>query len=100
VCACERRQEPTLGQVLHLINGDTIDTAVQDKNGRVANLVSSTTNDEKVLDELYLAAFSRRPLAEERKSIEVYLADSENRQAVFEDVLWSILNSKEFVFNH
>ncbi len=100
VCACERREEPTLGQVLHLINGGTIDTAIQSKNGRVANLVSSTTEDATILEELYLAAYSRRPLDAEKTSITGFLADSEDRKQVFEDVLWSILNSKEFVFNH
>lgn len=100
VCACERREEPTLGQALHLINGDAIDAAIRSEEGRLAGLVSSTTEDGPVLEELYLAAFARRPLDEERTAVSGHLAGAENRREVFEDVLWSILNSKEFVFNH
>jgi hypothetical protein len=100
VCACERRSEPTLAQTLHLINGDTIQTALQASGGRVEGLASADRPPKDVCEELYLAAFSRHPTEDEVAGVEQYIAKAENRSAGLQDVLWSIFNSKEFVFNH
>jgi hypothetical protein len=58
-------------------------------------------DDAGKIDELYRVAFSRPPSAEERALVEQYLAaHADNRPAAFEDVIWSLLNTKEFLFNH
>ena len=61
VCTCERREEPTLNQVLHLINGATIEAKVRSADGRLVRLLGAETAPEQVLDELFLAAYGRRP---------------------------------------
>src|SRR5258708_9316482 len=66
-CECERRSDFSLPQALNLVNGKTISDAVADPNGRVARLVLSGKSDEAIVDELYLAALSRRPTPEERQ---------------------------------
>ena len=60
-CTCERRNEPTLAQTLHLINGDTLQSAINAENGRLATQVAEEKPTEAVVEELYLAAYARPP---------------------------------------
>jgi len=54
-----------------------------------------------VVNELYLTCFSRFPTSDEMKTAsEFYKAEKATRQTATEDVLWALLNSPEFVFNH
>ncbi|MCA9046407.1 MAG: hypothetical protein KDA69_18925, partial [Planctomycetaceae bacterium] len=71
-----------------------------DGNGRLARLFKEETPIPTVVEELYLAAFARFPSAEERQVGEDYLNSAEDKRKVAEDLLWTILNSREFVFNH
>jgi hypothetical protein len=99
-CECERSDAPNLGQVLHLMNDATINGKLSAKNGRVATLLAAKTPDPRLVEELYLASLSRFPtVAESRQAVKA-LAASHNRQQTAEDLLWALLNSKEFVFNH
>ncbi|MBS0266920.1 MAG: DUF1553 domain-containing protein [Planctomycetes bacterium] len=99
-CECERSAGATLAQVLLLSNSDEIENKLAHADGRPARLVKSQQTDADAVDELYLAALSRWPTpAEKTKSI-AYLAAGANRQQALEDILWSLLNSKEFLFNH
>lgn len=100
VCTCERRNEPTLAQTLHLINGDTIDRAIRSSEGRLDRLLAEEAANDAIIDELYLAAFARAPSDEERAQLAAIIEGAEDRRSVLEDVFWSVLNSKEFVFNH
>lgn len=99
-CTCERRDEPTLAQVLHLINGNTISEAVAAEDGRVAEVIQQELSPEQVVDDLYLAALSRRPTENERADLTAYIDSSADKRRAIEDVYWSVLNSNEFVFNH
>ena len=58
------------------------------------------TPTEQIIDDLYLAAFSRLPRSEERNQITEYVASESDQQKALQDVLWVLLNSKEFMFNH
>ena len=100
VCTCDRRNEPTLAQALHLINGDTFTKAMQDANSRIAQTMKNETPVETILEELYMAAYSRTPREEEKVRLAEYVNASEDKKAAIEDVYWSVLNSKEFVFSH
>ncbi len=101
VCVCERRGEPTLAQALHLINGGTIQSALQAADGRVAKLaVADPFLPDAIIDEIWMAAFSRMPSDNERGEIATYLASVEDKRAALEDVMWSVVNTKEFIFNH
>jgi hypothetical protein len=100
VCTCDRRNEPTLAQALHLINGDTFTQAIQNGNSRIAQRVKEEISVEEILEELYMAAYSRSPREEEQTRLAEYVNTSEDRKAAIEDVYWSVLNSKEFVFSH
>jgi len=99
-CECERSAGATLAQVLLLSNSDEIENKLANGEGRVAQLIKDKKTDEQAIDELYLAALSRPPTPEELGKTVVYVSGSSNRQQALEDVLWSLLNTKEFMFNH
>jgi len=101
-CECERTLEPSVTQVLHLANGDTINQKLAAQNSRVAKLLEQKKPDGEILDELYLNALSRYPKDVEKTKLLAALErapESEHRQ-VLEDVYWAVLSSKEFLFNH
>lgn len=101
-CTCDRRQEPTLGQTLHLINGDTIATKIANERGRLRRLLAAGTPAPAVLDELFLAAYARLPRADERAHLLEVVGDGKNAAATaaWQDVFWAMLNSHEFLFQH
>ncbi len=100
-CECERSSNATLGQVLLLANSDEIENRISDGNGRIAALVKDKKTDTECIEELYLATLGRLPAPAEMTKTASYLTKfSGERQQALEDVLWSLLNSKEFMFNH
>jgi hypothetical protein len=104
-CECERVVEPSVAQVLHLLNSERVDGKLRHEAGRVAELAKRETSDQRLVEELYLSALSRYPTAAERQTGVEYLAaaapgDLSQRRQRAEDLLWSLLNSLEFVFNH
>lgn len=102
VCTCERREEPTLNQVLHLINGETIERKVRSGDSRIARLLAAGTEPAAMLDELFVAAYARAPRPEEAERIlrAIPTDDAKAAAAAWQDVLWAICNSKEFLFQH
>jgi hypothetical protein len=99
-CDCERAAEPGLPQKLYLMADPTIQQKLQAPQGRVRKLLAAEKDDNKVLDELFLATLSRLPTEKERANFRGYRAKNNNRQAVFFDTLWALINTNEFVFNH
>ena len=101
-CECERTAEPSMSQVLHLANGDTINKKLEAKDSRVAKLLADKTPDEKLIEEAYLSALSRLPTAAEKEKILKTLSEAkaDERRVVAEDVFWAVLSSREFLFNH
>jgi hypothetical protein len=99
-CECERRSDLSLPQALNLVNGRTISDAVADSNGRVAKAVLGGKADKDLLEELYLAAYSRFPTAAESDNGVKYLnAGTRGRAARAQDLLWALVNSKGFLYN-
>jgi hypothetical protein len=75
--------------------------ASKDPAARVQRLAESQLKPEEIVTELYLACYSRMPSDEELKiATAPFNAEGANRRSAIEDVLWSLLNSAEFVFNH
>jgi hypothetical protein len=99
-CDCERTSEPSITQVLHIANGDTLNKKLQAKGSRVEKLLGA--KPEKIIEEIYLNALSRYPTDEERKKMVEVLqeAKDDEKRVVVEDLFWAVLSSKEFLFNH
>jgi hypothetical protein len=100
-CECERNGEPSVAQVLHLLNGPEIEAKLSHEGGRIARLVREQKDNAAVAEELYLTFYSRPPTEKERQAAVTYLQrDPAKRRQAAEDLAWSLLNSLEFVFNH
>jgi uncharacterized protein DUF1549/uncharacterized protein DUF1553 len=102
-CECERVVEPSVAQVLHLLNSERVQQKLSHENGRIARLCREQADDGRLAEELYLTIFSRYPTDGERKVAQRHLqsaVDVGSRQAAAEDLAWTMLNSLEFVFNH
>ncbi len=101
-CECERVSEANLAQALHLLNSDEIQGKLSRAGGR-ADLVSSakdTRPDAEKVDELFLWAFARKPTDEQRQvALEHIAKHPTNKKFAYENILWALLNTKEFVFN-
>ena len=101
VCECERSNEPSISQALHLMNSPDVTSKIRHRDGRARQLANSGVGDDEILDELYLATLSRYPTDAERDLMhEAFRALPGQRRAAVEDVLWTLLNTKEFIFNH
>jgi hypothetical protein len=97
-----------LQHALYLISGEHLERKVRDGQ-RIKRLLQAGLSDDAIMDELWLAALSRFPTDEERQKVRAYLADrlkdaKDNantlREQAWQDVLWALLNTKEFLFNH
>ena len=112
VCECERVQSGSLAQSLHLMNANDIKSKLRDGKGRIQKWITDKTDLDTIIDQLYLAAYARLPLDEERRIASNYLrtkADgtldeqtpSPNElRANLQDLAWALINTKEFLFNH
>jgi hypothetical protein len=110
-CECERSADASLAQTLHLINAKDIQEKLAADAGRAAQLAADAVRaDEAKVQDLYLRAFSRKPTADELAAAKAYVekkvagkADKDGkaaRKAAYEDLIWVLINTKEFSFNH
>jgi hypothetical protein len=101
-CECERSNQPSLVQVLHLSNGSTLNDKLAAKNGYLTQLLATEPANEAILEDAWLRTLSRFPTDEETKPFLEMLeaAAPEEKRAVVEDLYWSLLTSREFLFRH
>ncbi|QDV45209.1 Bacterial Ig-like domain (group 2) [Stieleria neptunia] len=101
-CECERSDEPSMVQVLHLSNGDTLNPKLTAKRNVITEAVEQGLDDEAILRALFLRGLSREPLESERDALLGVLSEygREDRLTGLQDVAWSVLTSTEFTFNH
>lgn len=100
-CDCERTREPSVSQVLNLLNSTEIQAKLTHEAGTVATLVRAHKDDAKLVEELYLTFYARMPTADETAVGVKHLKKfANNRRAATEDLAWALLNSTEFLFNH
>lgn len=100
-CECERTKDPSVAQVLHILNSTELHAKLSHAGGRIAKLTASVSDEDLLTEELYLTFYSRFPTADERHTTVAYLTfHRANRQQAAEDIAWSMLNTTEFVFNH
>ena len=89
----------TGNQVL-LYNGDFLNAKIAAPTGRVEKLLKAKKGLPQVIEELYLVALSRPPSPDEVKAATEHLAKNTDKRKAWEDLVWALLNSKEFLFRH
>jgi hypothetical protein len=109
-CECERSQDASLAQSLHLLNSKDVQDKLTSKTGRAAALAKDTQREDALkVRELYDTVYSREPDAKELELALNYFAkkpkdakpDSKpDKQQAYEDIIWALINTKEFMFNH
>ncbi|MBM3833965.1 MAG: DUF1553 domain-containing protein [Verrucomicrobia bacterium] len=100
-CPCERDAKPSVVQALHLMNSNDLQNKIAFPEGRAKRLASSERPTKEIITELYLACYNRYPTPEELSLASRAFATAEaTRQSATEDIMWALINSAEFVFNH
>ncbi len=99
-CECERGSEIGVTQTLHLMNNPLVQAKLTSQTGRIAALLKAKVEPGAFVEELFLSALSRLPTEQERTRSINWITASSNREQAAQDLLWAILNTKEFVFNH
>jgi hypothetical protein len=100
-CECERTNEANLAQSLYLLNSNEVLGKLSAGGGRAAQLAADASrSDEEKVRELYEWVYSRPPLPDELTLAVEHLAKTPAKQQGYEDILWALLNTKEFLFNH
>jgi len=99
--------EPSVSQVLHVLNSPNIHAKLSDAGGRIATFVGRFNDDAVLASEIYLTFYGRYPSREERQAAVEYLKTGDDRKnpgsdrrKAAEDLAWSLMNTVEFLFNH
>lgn len=101
-CECERSQEANLAQSLHLLNSSEVQSKISNGSGRAQLLTNDKerTHEERI-QELYRWAYAREPNADELQIALAHIKKHEsNVKIAYEDIIWALINTKEFLFNH
>jgi hypothetical protein len=101
-CECERSSEANLAQSLHLLNSSEVQGKISSGSGRAALLANEKERpDEERIKELYRWVYSRDPVNDELQIAVAHIKKNEaNKKVAYEDILWALINTKEFLFNH
>ena len=96
ICDCDRRHHSDLRQFIFLINDQSIMKKM--KSGSIRDLLSF--GDKRLVDQLYLRVLGRKPDATESATGVKHLSEAERREAAFDDLVWALVNAREFITNH
>jgi hypothetical protein len=99
-CDCERSQEPVLPQTLFRMTDPSLLAKFNHPQGRVQQLARARLSPEDVVDELFLATLGRYPTATEKSAAVQHLQTHRSRQEAISDILWALINTREFILNH
>ncbi|MCA9114061.1 MAG: DUF1553 domain-containing protein [Planctomycetaceae bacterium] len=99
-CECARDGDPSIGQVIHLLNNPEIQQAFRAPEGRLTGWIRADKSDAEIVELLYLSTLSRRPTSAETKLVQQHLAQSEERAAGLADIQHALINSHEFLLRH
>jgi len=101
-CECERSQEANLAQSLHLLNSSEVQTKISNASGRAQLLTNDKERPhDKRIQELYRWAYAREPNADELQIALGHIQKHDaNVKVAYEDIIWALINTKEFLFNH
>src|SRR5262249_54111076 len=99
-CECERVSEANLAQALHLLNSDEVQNKLSRPGGRAEALAKDTRPEADKVEELFTWAFAHKPTKSQLDVALAHIAKNQaNKKLAYENILWALLNTKEFVFN-
>jgi Protein of unknown function (DUF1553)/Protein of unknown function (DUF1549)/Bacterial Ig-like domain (group 2) len=103
-CSCERQQESSVTQALHLNNGQTLNDKLRDKKSRVEEWLKANVSDREAIHRVFTLALCRPPTAEEEARFTKIMTEAAQdpqgtRREAIEDLFWSVLTGREFLFN-
>jgi len=96
-CECERSDDTTLNQAFQLLTGELLNQLLAEPDNRLGRLLKTDKSNRAIIDELYLSALSRPPSERELTASLAVVEKSKDRRAGLEDILWSLVNAKEFL---
>jgi hypothetical protein len=102
-CSCERQQDSSVGQALHLNNGQTLNEKLRAKGSRVEAWACQRISDDEAIRRLFLLALCREPTSTELMKFRRAMGSASggaSRREILEDLFWAVLSTKEFLFNH
>lgn len=99
-CDCERDTNTTIVQTLYLANHPRVRDKIYSETGSVAKLLQAEADADRRIEAIYLSTVSRLPSESERAACRDYVAARESSLVAYQDVLWSLLNTREFILNH
>jgi hypothetical protein len=103
-CSCERTQDGSVGQALHLNNGQTLNDKLRAKESLVSRWLEKKASDDEVIGDLFVRALSRPPTAAEQTTLVKLLTEATktktDRRETLEDLAWAVLTGREFLFGH
>jgi hypothetical protein len=99
-CECERVSEANLAQALHLLNSDEVQNKLSQAGSRADQMAKDPRPDNEKVEELFMWAFAHKPSADQLNLALAHIAQHPNdKKSAYENILWALLNTKEFVFN-
>ena len=99
-CDCERDSNASVLQVLSIANHPRVRQKIADDKGTVARILKAHADDNKRLDEIFLTSLCRLPTDGERQACAKYVRDYATPAEGYRGVLWSLLNTREFLLQH
>ncbi|MEO1999644.1 MAG: DUF1549 and DUF1553 domain-containing protein, partial [Planctomycetaceae bacterium] len=99
-CECERSDAPALAQALELVNSTEIQRKLSAKDGYVARLAANKMQTDAQIEDIFLRAFARSPNPRERQTALQFIQDNSDRTEAYGSLLWALLATNEFLFNH
>jgi hypothetical protein len=96
-CDCERNDNTTTAQALQFLTGALLNEAISAPHNRLGALLKTGKSDREIVEELFLASLCRLPTDAERTPLLARVAHAADRRSALEDILWGLLNAKEFL---
>jgi hypothetical protein len=96
-CECERSDDMGLVQAFQLLAGEMLQEMLAEPSNRIGQALAAGKSDKEIVDEFYLSALSHRPTTDELAKLTGFLSQAKDRRAAVEDVVWGLVNSKEFL---
>ncbi len=99
-CECERSDEPTLGQALSLVGGESLNDRLRRPNNRIGRLLAETDDPQAAVEQLFWTALARPPTADEIAGVTALIERTGDARGALEDLTWALLNAKELLFRN